>query len=257
MLSNNTKLKSEETNRKKRKFQAGRKWDRNGRVVGVAVKLLLHFDHAVFGSLRHWVPRPGSGKGVGRCKKQGETDTNYPPRSHTSSQIKQCKMMRECQRNAATTHMYTNTLEDGKQRPPKQRQTIYTSAHANAYTVQNVHTGRECVCHKYVEQGYVKLLCWALLQNAIKTWGRERGCSFVSAPYIKSNSVFYILQLNASSKGAAKFNVLLWCHIPVFYTMKGYIYTLNTDGFMQAKPACVCQWAHAEKQEHLWIFSVI
>lgn len=72
--------------------------------------------------------------------------------------------MHACQRDAATARTYTNTLEDARQCPAKQRQTtlsIYTSAHTNTYIVKNVHTGRECVCvcHKYVEQGYIKLLC--------------------------------------------------------------------------------------------------
>lgn len=169
-------------------------------VVGAAVKLLLHFDRAIFGSSGHQVPHPGSGK-RGGGKKQGETETNYPPRSHTSTQIKQHKLMCACRRNGATARTYTNTLEDARQRPAKQKQTIlsiYTSAHTNAYIVQNVHTGRECVCHKYVEQGYVKLLCWAALQNVIKTWGRGRRRLFISQrPLHKDNC---ILQLNASSK---------------------------------------------------------
>lgn len=43
--------------------------------------------------------------------------------------------------------------------------------------------------------------------------------------------------------------------------MKGYSYTLNTDGFMQAKAEpsmCACVNKHTlEKQECLWIFSMI
>lgn len=187
------------------------------KVVGAAVRLLLHFDHAIFGYLGHRVPRPGSGRGG---QKQGETDTNYPPRSHTSTQIKQHKLMRACQRNAATAQTYTNTLEDARQRPAKQRQTIlsiYTSAHTNAYIVQNVHTGRECVC---VTSNFSAEQC-------SKMWlkpGRGGGGGFVCQRSLHKDNC--ILQLNASSKDQLNIYAAVLQNLMCYYKVM-YLYFIQ------------------------------